>query len=429
MSDSQSNKLWQSIQNAGGVNEYVTKQLSENGFLVKRRETDNMSKRELTNYKKELKEESAERKRLKQEAWKVYQSKHIVHLGEGIYWTDDNANDKWDLPEAEERAAENELPPLDSPKQLADALGMSVADLRWFSYHRDAAKKIHYNRFVIPKSNGTERAIWAPMPKLKEAQRWILTNIVERLIVHGNAHGFLPGRSILSNAKVHTDSKIILKMDLKDFFPTVTVSRVKGVFRKAGYREQVATLLAHLCTEAPREIVEHNGDKYFIALGPRCLPQGAPTSPGLTNTLCLRLDRRLDGLARKYGWRYSRYADDLTFSLPTSHKDPPKLGSLIGLISRIVTEEGFQVHPDKTRVSRTGGSQRVTGLQVNGKAPPRIPRQLKREMRAALHNLKSGKPLAEGESLESIQGYLAYITMVEPDLGRKMLEEFNAISI
>src|SRR5205085_9758671 len=115
-------------------------------------------------------------------------------------------------------------------------------------------------------------------------------------------HGFLPGRSTLTNAVVHTNPRVVLKMDIKDFFPTVTLPRVKGVFRKAGYREQIATLLALLCTEAPREIVEHQGKSYYVALAPRCLPQGAPTSPGLTNALCLHMDNRIAALAKKLGW-------------------------------------------------------------------------------------------------------------------------------
>src|SRR5205823_7816991 len=223
------------------------------------------------------------------------------------------------------------------------------------------------------------------------------------------ANGFLPGRSILTNAAVHTGARVVVKMDLASFFPTITLRRVKGIFRRAGYREQVATLLALLCTEAPREIVPFQGKDYYVALGPRCLPQGAPTSPALTNTLCLRLDQRLAGLAKKYGWRYTRYADDLTFSLPKGHDGDPHVGSLIGLVRRIVEDEGFAVHPDKTRLARSGGRQKITGLVVNGDLKPRVPRKLRRQMRAALHNLQVGKPLMEGETFARLAGYAAYI--------------------
>ncbi len=421
--------LWRNITQAGGTTAYIDAQLRERGFLVERREVDGMSDREKEAYKKSLKEEAAEKRRLKKEAWLAYRANHIVFLGETIFWSDKGEKDRWDLPNAEERAAENELPPLDSPQQLADALGLTIPELRWLTYHREAATMVHYRRFTIPKRDGSERAIWAPLPKLKKAQRWVLQNVVEKLMVHGSAHGFLVDRSILSNAAVHTNARAVVKLDIKDFFPTVTLPRVRGIFRKAGYREQIATLLALICTESPREIVEHDGKKYFVALGPRCLPQGAPTSPALTNTLCVRLDQRLAGLAKKLGWRYTRYADDLTFSLPVGHKGKPNLGKLLGGVNHIVGAEGFRVHPDKTRVSRSGGRQRVTGLVVNGTGTPRVPRALRRQLRAAAHNLQKGKTLREGESVARLAGYAAYVYMTDPKLGAKLMEAFPQESV
>ncbi|WP_406694962.1 reverse transcriptase family protein [Singulisphaera sp. Ch08] len=415
--------LWRAIEQAGGTQAYVEAQLAERGFLVKRRETDKMSERELEAYKKSLKLEAKEKRLLQAEAWRAYKTSHIVYLGEGIFWKDDvNGPDKWDLPHAEERAAENELPPLDSPRQLAEALGLSLSELRWLAYHREAATRIHYRRFTIPKRDGSERAIWAPMPKLKSAQHWILRNIAEKLLVHGSVHGFLPGRSTLTNAAAHANPKVVVKMDIKDFFPTVTLARVRGIFRKAGYREQVATLLALLCTESPREVVEHEGQTYYIALGPRCLPQGAPTSPALTNTLCLRMDQRLSALAKRFGWRYTRYADDLTLSLPHDHKDKPRLGALVGTVRRVVEAEGFTIHPSKTRVARAGARQTITGLVVNGDQVPRTPRKFRRELRAAIHNSRNGKPLHEGESPTTLAGSAAYVYMTDPALGAKFLE-------
>lgn len=419
--------LWHRIEQAGGRDKYIQAQLKEKGFLIERKPTDNMSKAELERYKKTLKEEAAERRRLAREAWQAYKAAHLVHLGEGVFWNDDLDHDRWDLPGAEERQAENELPRLDKPRQLAEALGVSIAELRVLAYHRDAASKLNYYRFTIPKRDGTRRAIWAPHRRLKAAQRWILREVVERLPVHGAAHGFLHGRSIASNAAAHTNAEVVVKVDLKDFFPTVTLPRVKGVFRKAGYREQIATLLALLCTEAPRQVTEVDGKQFFLALGPRCLPQGAPTSPGLTNTLCMRLDRRLQGAAAKLGWRYTRYADDLTFSLPAGHKGKPGLGKLLGCISAITAAEGFAVHPDKTRVARSGARQRITGLIVNGKGPPRVPRELKRAVRAALHNLGKTGQLREGETLSKLAGMVAFITMTDPKLGQKLRAELSKL--
>jgi len=423
--------LWHGIDQAGGIDNYVTKQLEERGYFVERKATDEMSKKDLARYKKALKAEAAERLRLKKEAWLAYRATHIVHLGEGVFWNDDLDFDRWDLRNPEERARENELPELENPKALAEALGVSIAALRWLAFHRDDATFIHYRRFTIPKRDGSARAIWAPTNQLKAIQRWILREVVERLPVHGASHGFMPGRSIKSNALVHTGAEIVVKVDLKDFFPTVTLPRVKGIFRRAGYREQIATLLALLCTEAPREVVEIKGKTHFIALGPRSLPQGAPTSPGLTNTLCLRLDRRLTGLAAKLGWRYTRYADDLTFSLPVRKdrdKQPPRTGSLLGGIAKIAAAEGFAVHPNKTRIARSGGRQQITGLTVNGDGPPRVPRALRRQVRAALHNLRQGKPLQEGETLSRLAGYIAFIQMTDAKLGKKLRAELAAVS-
>ena len=418
-------KLWAAIEKAGSMDAYVRGQLREKGFLVERRDTDGMSKRALNKYKQELKAEAEEKRKLRKEAWQAYKENHIVHLGEGIYWTDDTSEDRWDLENAQKRLLENQLPNITRVRELAEALELTVSELRWLCYHREATTRSHYVRFEIPKRSGGHRAIWAPLPKLKQAQRWILHEVLDRLLVHGAAHGFLAGRSIATNAAQHTDSCLVVKMDIEDFFPSVNWRRVKGVFRKAGYNEQISTLLALLCTESPREVVEHKGQTHYVALAERCLPQGAPTSPALTNVLCLKLDRRIAGTAGKFNWRYSRYADDLTFSFAAKGKEAPNVGHLLGSVKRILGDEGFQVNTKKTGVIHDSAAQEVTGLVVNGKGAPRVSRKLKRKMRAAIHNLKQGKPLPEGESLERLRGYAAYIAMTDRELGMGMLADLG----
>lgn len=417
---------WAEIEKAGSINGYIQQQLVAKGFLVNRKPTDNMTTRELEQYKKSLKTEAEEKAKLRKEAWKVYKANNVVYLGDGIYWTDDTSEDDFDLASAEKRLLDNQLPAITKVKQLAEQLKLTIPQLRQLCYHREAATDLNYTRFEIPKRSGGMRPIWAPRPLLKNSQRWILENILERLLVHGAAHGFLMGRSIATNAAQHTNSEVLVKVDIKDFFPTISWRRVKGVFRKAGYREQIATLLALLCTEAPREVVDHQGKKHFVALGTRCLPQGAPTSPALTNALCLRMDRRLAGVAAKLGWRYSRYADDLTFSLPVGHKGEPNITQLLGSIQRVIGEEGFTLNREKTHIVRRGAMQEVTGLVVNNNGTPRVKRETKRQMRAALHNLKTGKGLKEGESINRLKGYAAYIAMTEKELGMKLLREFSA---
>jgi len=119
--------LWRAIETAGSIQNYVDAQLREHGWLIERRDTDSMSKSQLEAYKKQLKQEAVEKRRLNKDAWLAYKSRHIVHLGEGVYWNDGDDYDKWDLENAEERAAENNLPPFDKPAQLAEALGLTVA--------------------------------------------------------------------------------------------------------------------------------------------------------------------------------------------------------------------------------------------------------------------------------------------------------------
>lgn len=417
-------ELWTAVEKAGGIDRYVHKQLNVKGYLVQRRDTASMSKHALQQYKKSLKKESLEKRRLKKQAWAAYKQMHIVHLGEGIYWSDTEDEDKWDMDNANKRLLENQLPAITKAKQLAEALDITIAELRWLCYHREASSSSHYTRFEITKRSGAMREIWAPRPMLKKAQTWILQEILERLLVHGAAHGFVAGRSIASNASQHVNSRIVVKMDIKDFFPTISWKRVRGVFRQAGYQGHIATLLALLCTEAPRTVVEHQGKKMYVALGERCLPQGAPTSPALSNVLCLTLDRRMTGVAKKLGWRYSRYADDLAFSQPISNSkkaEEPQLTSLLGSVQRIVNDEGFALNRQKTHIVRHGAQQEVTGLVVNGKGLPRVSRQLKRQMRAAIHNIQQGKPLPEGESIARLKGYAAYIMMTDREFGQKMM--------
>src|SRR5262245_3760512 len=144
--------LWRMIDQAGGIEAYIDTQLAERGLRVERRETEGLAAKELEAYKKALRAEAEERKKLRREAWKAFRATHIVHLGEGIHWSDENnRKDRWDLSGAEERAAENELPPIDTPQQLAERLELTVSELRWLAYHREAATRIHYRRFTIPK--------------------------------------------------------------------------------------------------------------------------------------------------------------------------------------------------------------------------------------------------------------------------------------
>ncbi|MCG3879368.1 RNA-directed DNA polymerase [Psychrobacter sp. Ps6] len=431
-------QLWQNIEDAGGRYQYIQQQMIQHGFMVERKPIDNMTPKERERYKKALKKEAAEEKNLKKMAWQAYKAQHIVYLGRHIYWSDDTSIDKWDIKDASNRLIENKLPLINKHTQLADAVNLSVPQLKALCYQREVATNIPYTHFTINKRNGTPRQIWSPIPRLKFVQRWILENILNNLTTHGAAHGFVRGKSIVTNAAVHSNSALLIKLDVKDFFPSVHWRRVKGVFRHAGYPEQIATLLALLCTESPRQMVQQNGKTYYVALSDRALPQGAPTSPALTNIVCLNLDRRLTGLADKMGLRYSRYADDLTFSLPanstsTENATQPSdhnqlIGQLLGSVHKILREEGFILNGDKTRIIRMGNQHTVTGMVVNGEGVPRVPRKIKRMLRAALHNLDLGQSLKNGETIDTLSGYAAWIASAEPELGQRYLAQIAELA-
>src|SRR5262249_11211141 len=176
------------------------------------------------------------------------------------------------------------------------------------------------------------------------------------LAVEGPAHGFLPGRSILSNARPHAGKAVVVNMDLEGFFPSIGFPRVRSVFQRLGYSLAVATILALLCSECPRKLVEYDGKPYFVATGPRGLPQGACTSPGLSNQVARRLDKRLAGLAAKMGLTFTRYADDLTFS--GSPELNARVGYLMARVRHLAEEEGFTVNEKKSRVLRPNAAQR-----------------------------------------------------------------------
>jgi hypothetical protein len=378
-------------------------------------------------YKARRDEERTLRRELYRRAWQAYKRAHIVHLGPGVFWHDTADVDRFDADDPDRRRQELAVPELRDVQALAKALGLTIPRLRWLAYHRDVDSGTHYHRWYVPKRDGSQRLISAPKPELKAAQRWIAREVTEHLPVHGAAHGFLAGRSIATNAHVHAGARVVVKLDIRGFYPTVTVRRVKGLLRRAGLGEQVATVMALLATESPREPVVTHGKTYHVAIGPRSLPQGAPTSPSITNALCLRLDCRLSGLARKLGCRYTRYADDLTFSWHGGAR--PQIGALLRGTGTIVRAEGFEIHARKTRVMRAGARQKVTGLVVNAAAdrpPARVPRATQRALRAAIRNRELGRP-GKGETLEQLQGMAAFVMMTDPARGRAFMARIEQL--
>ncbi|MEQ9499813.1 MAG: reverse transcriptase family protein [Deltaproteobacteria bacterium] len=411
---------WDVIAAEGGVDAWVHAELMRRD-LIDNRDTSTLSDAEKKQYKARREEERRVRKTLKRHAWSAYRGAHLVHVGVGVFHHDTADVDKFDIEDPEARRRENDLPDLADVTALAKALDVTIPRLRWLAYHREVERGTHYHRWTVPKRTGGQRLISAPKPELKRVQHWIAQKITEHLPVHGAAHGFLPGRSTVTNARVHAGAKIVVKIDLSDFYPTITTPRVKGLLRKAGYGEQVATTLALLVTESPRETIEMKGKTYYVATGARSLPQGAPTSPSITNAICLRLDARISALVKSFGFRYTRYADDLTFSWHGKKDDAP-IGPLLKVVGGIVRDEGFWVNRKKTRVLRRGRRQQITGLVVNDdhEIKARVPRRTVRNLRAAIKNLELGR--GAKESVSQLRGMAAYVYMTDPKKGRAFLD-------
>ncbi len=264
-----------------------------------------------------------------------------------------------------DRLAALGLPQLGTASDVAAAIGIDEGGLAWLTYHRGAATVDHYHRFTIPKRNGGRRVISSPKTRLRVAQGWLLRAVLSRLALHDAAMAFRPARSIADNARLHQGRAVVVRIDLKDFFPSIGFRRVKGLFESFGYNEGISTIMALLSTEAPRATVTLDGERRYVAIGGRQLPQGACTSPAVTNILCRGMDARLTALSARFGFTYSRYADDLVFS---HAQRGVAMGLFLSIVKGVVTSEGFTVNDDKTRVMRPHQRQTVNGLVVNAMA-------------------------------------------------------------
>ncbi len=372
--------------------------------------------------KERKKAESAARKKARAEAIRHRRATDVIYLGRGV-------SGRLHLRMSDEaQLAAYGLPVMHTPADVAKALGLTIKQLRWLAFHSEAATRTHYVKFQVPKKSGGMRTLAAPHKRLKAAQHWILANCVGKMPVTDAAHGFVPGRGIVSNANPHVGKAVVVNLDLSDFFPTIHYFRVRAVFERYGYSGSVASVLALLCTECPRATVTYAGVKYEAATGPRGLPQGAPTSPGLSNQVARKLDKRLLGVAAKLGLTYTRYADDITFS--GGAELAGKIGWLLAKVRNIAREEGFAVNEKKTRVMRRSAAQTVTGVVVNDK--PSISRDELRRLRAILHRARSEGLDAQNREgrpnfRDWLRGKIAFVSMVRPDAGVKLKAALDAL--
>lgn len=281
------------------------------------------------------------------------------------------------------------VPQLKTRIDLEHWLGLTHNELLWMQGHwkthqQPERSNHHYHYRWIEKSDGSQRLLEIPKYHLKSLQKRIHQQILKRLPTHSAAHGFCEGRSCLTYVSDHVQQPMLIKFDLKDFFPSVDFRKVYRVFSQLGYDPEIARVLTHLTTHiTPCSILDKGGnlvnrEHYHQAH----LPQGAPSSPLLANLAASRLDKRLQGLATRLGLHYSRYADDGAMSGP--RHSAAAIDRLHATIAAIALDEGFALNTRKTKVLGQSQQQRLTHIVVNQK--PNLPRQEYDQLKATLFN-------------------------------------------
>ncbi len=330
------------------------------------------------------------------------------------------------------------LPAIETPGALADWLCLAHSELDWYADLKGLNQKPgdsrlrHYHYRVVPKPSGGLRLIEAPKPRLKEIQRRILADILDKIPAHPAAHGFVKRRSIRTFAAAHVGRRVVLRIDLRDFFPTFRAARIQALFRTMGYPDAVASLLAGICTTAaPRDLWNEPGPSIDLAtrLDARTLysrphlPQGAPTSPALANLCSRRIDGRLTGLAESADAVYTRYADDLAFS------GGPAFESAVDRFAThaaaILMEEGFAVQHRKTRIMRQSVRQHLAGLVTNQRI--NIRRRDFDALKATLTNCARLGAASQNRDAHPyfrahLEGRVAFVESINPARGRKLRE-------
>lgn len=253
---------------------------------------------------------------------------------------------------------DNNLPIISSPEHFSLLIGIDHQYVCNMAY---AAERF-YRHFSIPKSNGKKRDLAEPLPDLKFVQSWILHNILEKCPISDYAKAYSKGRTLKHNARFHRAQKIVVTMDIKDFFPSISINAVTKIFENIGYFHELSCFLAHLCCLN------------------NVLPQGAPTSPYLSNLRMISLDNKISEYTSQKSIRYTRYADDLTFS---GDFNPHYI---INDISKMVFDEGFSVNSEKTRVAKSNARQEVTGIIVN--THMQISKEKRKQIRQQVYYIK-----------------------------------------
>jgi RNA-directed DNA polymerase len=324
------------------------------------------------------------------------------------------------------------VPAIPTSGDLARWLGLTLGELDWLADPWGRQQRVreealrHYRYQWRARDDRPPRLIEMPKPRLKALQRRLLREILAGLPPHPAVHGFRRGRSCLSFATPHVGQAVVLHLDLEDFFQSVPRRRVTALYRTLGYPLEVARTLAGLCTHQVsddllgRHAHELSWEQRRRLAAPH-LPQGAPTSPALSNLSAYGLDCRLAGLARHLGLAYTRYADDLAFSGPKGLAR--HFRRLHVLVAHIALEEGFNLNTHKTRLMCAGQRQCLTGIVIN-----RLPNPARDDydrLKATLHNcIRHGAASQNRQGVADFRAHLlgrvAQVTQLNPARGARL---------
>lgn len=298
-----------------------------------------------------------------------------------------------DLNKVQEFAESHGLPYIDSSHHLAGYLGVSPSLIRQI-IHKPS---YHYREFPLTKANGDKRLISTPKTYLKVVQWWIADNILEKIELSDCVHGFRRNRSYVSNAVAHKGSKHVLNVDVKSFFDNIGIDVIFNVFSSLGYGEAGSLVLSSLTSK--------NG----IA------PTGAPTSPMIANAAFRQIDTQLSNYAANKGLKYTRYADDLTFSgMSWIEHD------IVEDVSKIVESGGFQLNTSKTKFMGPGDRKEVTGVVINSEL--NTSKEWRNYVRGYLHRVLLNAPQHAGE-LPKVRGILGILQQFDVDNNKKLTRQ------
>jgi hypothetical protein len=336
------------------------------------------------------------------------------------------------------------VPAIPTKSALAGLLGLTPGRLAWFADIQNRAARAmssrlrHYRFRWVPKRRNRWRLLEIPKDDLKAIQARILRNILNSIPPHAAAHAYRTGRSIATYAGPHVGRAIVIRFDLRDFFPSVPASRVHALFRSVGYSIPVARMLTGLCTHRlpadewhgrPAELRAVTDSSAWERYRERHLPQGAPTSPALANLCSYRLDARLTALATSLGANYTRYADDLAFSGDERFVRSARRFQIT--VGRIAAEEGFDLHYRKSRFMRRGLRQQLAGIVVNDRL--NVVRAEYDKLKAILTNAARHGPAGENRDGRPdfrayLLGRIGYVALLNPVRGQKLKRTFDSIS-